>query len=117
MRALFLFRDQLNGILERHLNVKAKHCHTRNFTHYITQHTRITMKLIVAGATGLVGSEIIRQSLEISEITSIIALARKPIQIEESDHSSKLKSVVVSDYGDYPDHVKAALAGADACIW
>lgn len=75
------------------------------------------MKLIVAGSTGLVGTEIIRQSLEISEITSVIALARKPIQIKESAHSSKLKSVVISDYGDYPDHVKAEFAGADACIW
>lgn len=75
------------------------------------------MKLIVAGATGLVGSEIIRQSLQISEITQVIALARKPVQVDERIDSSKLKSVVVRDYGEYPDHVKAEFAGADACIW
>lgn len=75
------------------------------------------MKLIVAGATGLVATEIIRQSLQIAEITSVIALARKPIKVDESPHSSKLKSVVVSDYAEYPDHVKADFAGADACIW
>ena len=78
---------------------------------------RITMKLIVAGATGLVATEIIRQSLQIKEITSVIALARKPVQVEEGLDSSKLKSVVVSDYGEYPDHVKAEFARADACIW
>jgi uncharacterized protein YbjT (DUF2867 family) len=75
------------------------------------------MKLIVAGATGLVGSEIIRQSLQISEITQVIALARKPVQVDDGIDSSKLKSVVVRDYGEYPDHVKAEFAGADACIW
>ncbi|KAJ5611709.1 hypothetical protein N7528_008814 [Penicillium herquei] len=74
------------------------------------------MKLIVVGATGLVGSEIIRQSLAIDEITEVIALARHPIQIENSS-SSKVKSVVVRDYAEYPEDVKAKLAGADACIW
>lgn len=74
------------------------------------------MKLIIAGGTGLVATEVIRQSLQMDEITSIIALARKPVHVDGID-SSKLKSVVISDYGDYPDHVKAELAGADACIW
>lgn len=75
------------------------------------------MKLIVAGATGLVGSEIVRQSLQMSAITQVIALARKPIQIDDNKSSFKLKSVLINDYGDYPDNIKAELAGADACIW
>ncbi|OQD92403.1 hypothetical protein PENSOL_c041G02227 [Penicillium solitum] len=76
------------------------------------------MKLIVAGATGLVGSEIIRQCLQINEITQIIALARKPIDAEDgTDPTSKLKSVVIRDYGEYSADVKAEFAGADACIW
>jgi nucleoside-diphosphate-sugar epimerase len=75
------------------------------------------MKIIVAGATGLVGSEIIRQCLDIRAVTEVIALARKPIQIDESTNFSKVKTVLIEDYGYYPDHVKAAFAGADACIW
>ncbi len=74
------------------------------------------MKLIIAGGTGLVATEVIKQSLQRPEITSVIALARKPVQIDGAE-SSKLKSVIIGDYGDYPDHVKAELAGADACIW
>lgn len=74
------------------------------------------MKLIVAGATGLVGSEIIRQSLQISAITQVIALARKPVHLDHKN-ASKLKNVVIKDYTEYPDSVKAELAGADACIW
>jgi len=74
------------------------------------------MKLIVAGATGLVGTEIIRQSLQKSEITQVIALARKPVKIDDAN-SAKLKNVTVKDYCEYSDEAKAELAGADACIW
>ncbi|KAF7561478.1 hypothetical protein G7046_g2654 [Stylonectria norvegica] len=75
------------------------------------------MKLIVAGATGLVATEIIKQSLQNDKITSIIDLARKSVEVDGTVDSTKLKSVVVSDYGEYPDNVKAEFAGADACIW
>lgn len=77
------------------------------------------MKLIVAGATGLVGTEIIKQSLKIPVITSVIALARRPLKIEDEPgvDSSKVKSVVVKDYGEYSDDVKSEFAGADVCIW
>ncbi|KAJ5650222.1 uncharacterized protein N7484_003945 [Penicillium longicatenatum] len=74
------------------------------------------MKLIVSGATGLVGSEIIRQALRNSSVTEVVALARKPVAIDDSN-ASKLKNVVIRDYAEYPDEVKAQLAGADACIW
>lgn len=75
------------------------------------------MKIIIAGATGLVGSELVKQSLYIPEITSVIALARKPVRLDGQANSSKVKSVVVKDYGEYPDEVKAEFTGADACIW
>lgn len=75
------------------------------------------MKLIVTGATGLLGTEIIRQTLHIPEITEVIAVARKPIQLDEGVDSSKIKSVIIRDYGDYADDVKAEFTGADACIW
>jgi uncharacterized protein YbjT (DUF2867 family) len=75
------------------------------------------MNLIVAGATGLVGTEVIRQSMQISQVTHVIALSRKPVQVEDDIDSSKLKSVLISDYEECPDHVKAEFAGADACIW
>ena len=84
-----------------------------------SSHCCLIMKLIVAGATGLIGGEVIRQSLRHPEIDSVVALARKPVQVDEahSKYASKLKSVVVEDYEKYPDHVKAELSGADACIW
>ncbi|KAF3071122.1 putative nucleoside-diphosphate-sugar epimerase protein [Daldinia childiae] len=79
------------------------------------------MKLIISGATGFVANEIIRQSLSRTEITSIVALARKPVSIPEkllpNASPSKLKSVVIKDYDHYPEEVKNEFAGAAACIW
>lgn len=78
------------------------------------------MKLIITGATGLVATELLRQSLRTCEITSVVALARKPVSapsdVSPAD-AAKLQSVVLDDYERYPDDVRAQLAGADACIW
>jgi uncharacterized protein YbjT (DUF2867 family) len=78
------------------------------------------MKLIIAGATGFIATEVVRQSLKHSQITSVIALARKPVSAPENlapGEAAKLHSVVVKDYDEYPDEVKKQLANADACIW
>ncbi|KAI1102028.1 NAD(P)-binding protein [Jackrogersella minutella] len=79
------------------------------------------MKLIISGATGFVGRELIRQSLSKSEITSVVALSRKPVSVPENlpdgADPSKLKSVVVQDYDQYSEQAKKEFAGASACIW
>lgn len=79
------------------------------------------MKLIVAGATGFVGREVIRLSLRRPDITSVIALSRAAIPMpavpEDGADTSKLRNVVIKNYGEYPDSIKKEFAGADACIW
>lgn len=79
------------------------------------------MKLIIAGATGLVGTEVVRQSLKNPKITSIVTLSRRPLQVHDNgngtDNISKLTSLVLEDFKVYSDEVKAQLADADACIW
>ena len=76
------------------------------------------MKLIITGATGFVASEVLRQALLLPSITSVVAVARTPVSAPQgTPNSSKLKSVVVPDYGTWPEDVKKELAGADACIW
>lgn len=80
------------------------------------------MKLIVAGSTGFVAGEIIRQALANPVITSVIALGRRPAPEPASTgpaaDPTKLKSVILQDFGnEYPESVKKELSGAGACIW
>lgn len=73
------------------------------------------MKVIVFGATGFVGQEILRQAIALPSITSVVTVGRRAAL--ESSSSSKLKDVVLSDWLRYSDDVKKELANADACIW
>ncbi|UPK90859.1 hypothetical protein LCI18_001794 [Fusarium solani-melongenae] len=79
------------------------------------------MKLVVAGATGFVGTEVIRQALSHLKITSVVTLARRQTAVPEGLGSqadpSKLKSVACDDFINYPESVKAEISDADACIW
>jgi len=77
------------------------------------------MKLVVAGSSGFVATEIIRQAIHNPAITSIIALARRETAVPQNAgaDASKLKAVVCEDFTNYSEDVKKQLAGADACIW
>ncbi|KAI1388549.1 putative nucleoside-diphosphate-sugar epimerase [Hypoxylon trugodes] len=79
------------------------------------------MKLIISGATGFLGTELVRQSMSNRKITSVVALARKPVPVpgglaEDAD-TSKLKSIVVESYDKYSEEAKREFASAEACIW
>ncbi|PRP82340.1 hypothetical protein PROFUN_10244 [Planoprotostelium fungivorum] len=79
------------------------------------------MKLVITGGSGFVATEVIIQSLCNPSITSVIALARRPLSLPTSlpptADVNKWKSLVVSDYSTYPEDVKRELSDADACIW
>ncbi|PNP76183.1 hypothetical protein FNYG_10472 [Fusarium nygamai] len=71
------------------------------------------MKLIVVGATGYIGAGILRQALARSDVTSVVAVTRRPLK----QTATKLQNVIVPDYGTYSPAAKQAFAGAGACIW
>ena len=81
------------------------------------------MKLIIVGATGFVATEVLRQALSNSSITSIITLSRKPVEpppdLPSDNKNQKLQSIIMKNYGEdsWTDDVKKELEGADACIW
>lgn len=76
------------------------------------------MKIVIIGGTGLVATELIKQGLTMPEITSIVAVARRPVALDaDAPNTSKFKSVTLRDYEEFTDSVKTELSGADVCIW
>lgn len=79
------------------------------------------MKLIVTGATGFVGGEVIRQALRNPVVSSVVAITRKPVQLSNSVATSsqaKLQNIILEDWtSPYPNSVQEHLKNADACIW
>ncbi|KAH8913501.1 hypothetical protein BT69DRAFT_1200059, partial [Atractiella rhizophila] len=77
------------------------------------------MKLIITGATGLTGSEVLRQALLSSLVTQVTVLSRRPIDgLRAVDVSSpKLNVILHSDFLTYPPSLNPALQDHDACIW
>ncbi|RXG48647.1 hypothetical protein VDGE_08954 [Verticillium dahliae] len=82
-----------------------------------TKGSSTTMKMIVTGASGFVGSEIIRQCLQNPKMTTVVAVARRPVSVPDDTPASKFRSVVVSNYDNYPEDAWKEFSGADACIW
>ncbi len=70
------------------------------------------MKILVTGATGMAGSEFIRQAIEDENIQHITALTRRPLEIIHP----KISTVIHHDFLNY-DAVTGVLKDCDACVW
>lgn len=79
------------------------------------------MKLIVTGATGFVGGEVIRQALLNPAVSSVVALTRKPVKPYNSvptPSQAKFQIIILEDWtSPYPNIIQEHLKTADACIW
>jgi uncharacterized protein YbjT (DUF2867 family) len=75
------------------------------------------MKLIITGASGFIGGEVLSRALNSPSITSVIALLRRPLPDSPHLSNPKLKVVVLEDFNTYPPSVLEQLDGAEACIW
>ncbi|KLO14848.1 hypothetical protein SCHPADRAFT_902985 [Schizopora paradoxa] len=75
------------------------------------------MKLILTGATGAAGIDILRAALADPAISQVTVLSRSalPSTIQQS---SKLNVITHKDFSSYPpDLIQGPLAGHNACIW
>ena len=71
------------------------------------------MKVCITGATGWIGSGVLQELLDDPSITSILALARR----ELSASSSKLSTLVKSDYESYTEAELSQIKDCDAALW
>ncbi len=74
------------------------------------------MKVIVTGATGLVGGALVRECIADSRITHALVLTRKPLSPQLAD-SSKITVIQHDYFSSYPPELLEQLAGAEGCLW
>ena len=70
------------------------------------------MRIIVTGATGLAGAELVRQAILSADIAEITAISRKPLDIQHP----KLKTIIHTNFTDYSS-LSETFKQADACFW
>jgi len=70
------------------------------------------MKLILTGATGLIGSEVLSQAIVNNEIEDLILLVRSPPEIQHS----KIQIIQHSDFTNFTG-LETCFKTADAIIW
>ena len=71
------------------------------------------MKLIITGATGLIGGGTIHNALAHPNVTSVIVLSRRETGIS----NPKLKTIIKKDFTKYESEELEQLKGSDGCVW
>lgn len=70
------------------------------------------MKLVITGATGTAGSEVVNQALLDPDVEKVLVLSRRPLSLKHP----KLDVVLHEDYTNY-SNVLPLMKGFDACLW
>lgn len=70
------------------------------------------MKLVLFGASGLVGGSVLREALEDPSVEAVLSVGRHPGAVQHP----KLRELVLADLFDF-SAVEDQLTGYDACIW
>jgi uncharacterized protein YbjT (DUF2867 family) len=70
------------------------------------------MKVILFGATGMVGQGVLRECLLDSAIDTVLTVGRSPLHARDP----KLREIVHGDFTDYAD-IEPQLTGYDACFF
>ncbi|MGC4758697.1 NAD-dependent epimerase/dehydratase family protein [Micromonospora trifolii] len=70
------------------------------------------MRVVVFGATGMVGQGVLRECLLADDVREVLTVGRRPTDAQDP----KLRELTVADVGEL-DAVRAELTGVDACFY
>lgn len=71
------------------------------------------MKIILTGATGFVGSNVLTHLVAAPQVTEVTCLTRRPL----ASDAPKVTTILHEDFAVYDPELLDRLAGHDACIW
>lgn len=71
------------------------------------------MKVVLTGATGFVGAEVLQQLLAHPEVDAVTSLTRREVSVLHP----KLSARIHSDFSKYDDALMSELSDHGACIW
>ena len=76
------------------------------------------MKILLTGATGFIGTEILGQCIKHNYIEHIYCLTRRTLNAKFATHP-KVTQVIHEDFSQYPEYLLDKLAnyGVEGCIW
>lgn len=74
------------------------------------------MKILIVGASGMIGGEVLRHCLDHPKISRVVAFVRRDLSVDVSDHP-KLECVLVEDFSVWPQDVLQAHIDAVAMVW
>jgi uncharacterized protein YbjT (DUF2867 family) len=74
------------------------------------------MKVLVVGATGLIGGAILDECILRPEITSIVAFSRRALTTNLTDND-KLHVVIIEDFASWSIETLQSVQDADVMLW
>ena len=76
------------------------------------------MKLLICGATGFIGNEVLEQCIAHNYVEKIVCITRRQLDRKYAMHD-KVTQIIHEDFADYPDYVLEKLASykPEGCIW
>lgn len=74
------------------------------------------MKILIVGASGMIGGEALLQCLAHPSISRVVAFVRRNLPADVSDHL-KLECVLIKDFAIWSEDVLQTHADAAAMIW
>jgi len=74
------------------------------------------MKVIITGATGLVGGALVRACLSNDKISHAFVLTRKELP-DDIAKNPNITVILHHDFSAYPPELLSQLAGAEGCLW